>query len=178
MMFERALHRYADRIYGLALIREPQPRYAARATVKAFTSLEWHALDADEHIEERLIAALPPVKSRRLGAQLRRGYRGHRSCDAFGSFGSDVRLALALRWSRGYMRDDDRSILANVPRFHAFYAQKTHSTIWRVYHPGNVEAACRSCRWSHLDGLVPARGHLLLCTQCRDVLQRWEQSRA
>ncbi len=174
MMFERALHRYADRIYGLALIREPQPRYAARATVQAFTSLEWHALEADEHIEERLIAALPPVKSRRLGAGLRRESAVGVPA-TFWKLRSDVRLALALRWSRGYSATVIAQVLQTSP-------DSMHSTLENALNDlarlpsGQVEAACRSCRWSHLDGLVPARGHLLVCTQCRDVLQRWEQA--
>lgn len=101
MSFERALHRYVDRIYRLALVRELHPRRAAQATIKAYMSLDWSSLASDDRLEERLIAALPPVKRHVMLPRLHRTSPGNLPA-AFWKLAADVRLALALRWTRGY----------------------------------------------------------------------------
>lgn len=173
MSFERALQRYADRIYRLALVREPYPRRAAQATVKAYTSLDWSSQDLDDRLEEQLVVALPPVKRRRFHPQLRRKNPGNLP-NAFWKLDANVRLALALRWSRGYDAATIAAMLGHAPDDMYLILETTLNDLAGIQ-PSNVEVTCRACRWSQLEGLVPARGHLLACAECRNVLQRWER---
>ena len=173
MSFERALHRYVDRIYRLALVRDLHPRRAALATMKAYMSLDWSSLASDDRLEERLLAALPPVKRQPMLPRLRRLSPGNLPA-AFWKLDADVRLALALRWTRGY---DAPAIAEMLGRSRDEMHQILETALNDLarMEPSNIDAACRACRWTYLDGLVPPRGHLLACAACRDVLQRWER---
>src|SRR5688572_33487121 len=61
-VWERALNRYADRIYRLALLRDPRPKLAARATIAAFQAIDWTTAELDDRLEGRLVAALPRMR--------------------------------------------------------------------------------------------------------------------
>src|SRR4051812_4588893 len=95
-IWERALQRYADTVYRLALLRDPRPRRAARATAGAFLSLPWQNLEMDDRLEGRLIAALPPLRRFRIGGRL------PPISSAFWRLSPSTRVALGLRLLRGY----------------------------------------------------------------------------
>ncbi len=57
---ERAVERYANSVYRLALLRDGDPARAADGTVAAFGRIDWGAAVLDDQLEARLIAALPP----------------------------------------------------------------------------------------------------------------------
>jgi hypothetical protein len=173
MTYERALLRYADRVYRLALIRDGDPRRAADATVRAWQALDWINPPPDDQLEQRLIAALPAPRRPSLWKRRRAKPRG--LPNAFWTLDPAVRLALALRWTRGY---DAPAIAAVLGRS----VDETYALLegaLDMLAPGaplGDDPACRTCRRAQLDGLAPARGHLLGCAACRDVLGRWERA--
>ncbi|CAA9384206.1 MAG: hypothetical protein AVDCRST_MAG93-9366, partial [uncultured Chloroflexia bacterium] len=124
-------------------------------------------------LEERLIAALPPVKRHLTLPRLHRTSPGNLPA-AFWKLDCSVRLALALRWTRGYDARAIAEMLERSPDEMHRILETALNDLARL-EPLNVDAACRACRWSYLDGLVPPRGHLLACAACRDLLQRWER---
>ncbi|HZB95187.1 MAG TPA: hypothetical protein VE268_04430, partial [Herpetosiphonaceae bacterium] len=56
--WQRALTRYGDTVYRLALLRDPRPAIAAQAAAAAFIALDWQTITPDERLESRLLQAL------------------------------------------------------------------------------------------------------------------------
>src|SRR4051794_21688838 len=108
-IWERALQRYADTVYRLALLRDPHPRRAAHATAAAFLSLPWQNLQMDDRLEGRLIAALPPLRRFRIGRRLAP------IPSAFWQLPPSTRVALGLRLLRGYTGEQIAPILGCTP---------------------------------------------------------------
>ena len=94
-VWERALRRYADTVYRLALVRDPRPTHAAQATAAACTSPDWGTVPLDERLEGRLLAALPPLRRQSRRPSL------PPVPAAFWRLPPATRLALGLRMTRG-----------------------------------------------------------------------------
>src|SRR3712207_2725862 len=97
--WERALNRYADTVYRLALLRERHPERAARETAAAFQALDWHTIALDDRLEGGLVAALPLPRRRMGRIGLRRSPHPYSRLlpPAFWRLPGATRLALGLR---------------------------------------------------------------------------------
>ena len=173
----RALSRYGDRIYRLALLRDPDPERAVAATTAAFRAIDWSTATLDEQLETRLLAALPLVKRdlrwslrRRRPPTLMPGVPA-----AFWALPAPTRLALALRLNRGYSSEAIATALAQPP-------DELRSRLLGAIgllagdHLVELADACRRCRLARLDDATADRRHVIECAACQGAIPRWEQS--
>ena len=167
--WERALRRYADRVYRLALLRDPRPDQAARATAAAFRAIDWKNAVLDDQLEGRLVAALPPPKR----TPRRPSLSGLPA--VFWQFPATTRLALGLRLTRGYGSD---AIAAVLDRPVEEVRRLLLDAIARLAgdDPAGLSEACRACRLARLDGLSGGRDHLLDCAACQAAAPHWAQT--
>lgn len=167
--WERALGRYADRIYRLALLRDPHPERAAQATATAFRALDWTTTDLDDQVESRLLAAFPA-----LGRIWRKDrLNGIRA--AFWRLQPHPRLALALRLTRGY---DPPAIAAVLGRPEEEVRRMLVDAIATLAGDADRELRdeCRRSRMARLDEHGAERAHVLTCADCQAAAPRWEQT--
>lgn len=171
--WERALERYADSLYRLALLRDPNPARASRATAAAFEQIDWASATLDDQFEARLVAALPAL-TRRIGDRLRRARRWPLPLPlAFWRLPPAARLALGMRLDRGSTTasialalnqplDDVRLLLSDA------LAQLAGDD------PATIDPVCRHSRALRLDQPGKERMHLLGCDACLGAVPRWE----
>lgn len=167
--WERALGRYADRIYRLAILRDPHPERAAQATTAAFRTLDWNTVELDDQIEGRLLAALPAL-GRIWRPSTVPGIRA-----AFWRLQPHIRLALALRLTRGF---DPTAIATVLGRTEDEVRRILVEAIALVAGDGARELRdeCRRCRMARLDEHGAERAHVLNCADCQAAAPRWEQT--
>lgn len=169
---ERALSRYGDSVYRMALLREGDPARAAQATIIAWSTFPWQAAILDEALEARLIAALPPERRRRFFSR-RRQTRLPELSAAFWRLAPATRVALSLRLTRGY---DTTMIATALNRS----TDETRELVWSAMttllgdDPATVAPECRQSRMARLDEPAADRTHLLQCAACRAIQPRWE----
>jgi len=165
----RALNRYAHTLYRLALLRDGSATQAARATVAAFTALNWDEVALDDRLEDRLIAALPPVRRRLRKSPL--PFAPH----AFQQLPPQTRLALGMRLLRGHGTAAIAAVLKQP-------IEETRNMLVGAVallagdDPAEIPGECRQTRALRLDEPGAGRAHLLVCEACRDAAQRWERT--
>lgn len=173
----RALSRYGDRIYRLALVRDPDPERAVAATTAAFRAIDWSTTTLDEQLETRLFAAMPPAKR-----DLRWSLRRHRPSSllpglpaAFWALPAPTRLGLALRLTRGYSTEAIATALAQ-PLDEVRSRLLVAIGLLAGDPPAELAEACRRCRLARLDDPAAERRHVIECAACQGSIPRWEQS--
>lgn len=154
---ERALARYADRVYRIALLRDPHPTRAAQAVATAFQTLNWSTIELDDQLEGRLIAALP-----RLPRRVGRAVLAPLPAD-FRRLPAITRVALALRLTRAYSSDAIAGILGQSPD------AVRQAVLDALSAPceRTIPEACHHSRLLRLDDAGAERGHTLRCESCR-----------
>ena len=169
--WERALARYGDRIYRLALLRDPAPARAARAVTHAFKAADWSGAGLDEATEARIVAALPAPgrwpPARRLSlAPLPAG---------FWRLPAAARLALGLRLMRGYTAAAIAPALRQTPdEVRRLLLDATARLAGDD--PAVMPAACRESRLARLDESAAERRHLITCADCRAAVTAYGAS--
>ena len=169
LSWRRALDRYADSVYRLALLSEPTPAWAAKATSHAFTALDWDNVAPDERLEGRLVAALPapPRRFRRPNlAPLP---------PAFWRLPYAARIALGLRLTRGYAAP---AIAEALGRPVEQVRDLLLNSIARLAgdEVGSLPDICRKSRLERLDEPGADRAHVRSCEDCRATAERWERT--
>lgn len=167
--WERALGRYADRIYRLALLRDPDPERAAQATAAAFRAQDWTTTELDDTIEGKLLAALAPL-GRIWRKDMVPGIRA-----AYWRLQPQTRLALALRLTRGYT---PAAIAAALVRSEDEVRRMLVDAIATLAGDSARELRdeCRRSRMARLDEHGAERTHVLTCADCQAAAPRWEQA--
>ena len=168
-IWERAIGRYADRVYRLALLRDPQPERAAQATTTAFRTLDWTSAELDDMLEGRLLAALAPVRRTRRKATLP-GIRA-----VFWRLSPQMRFALGLRLTRGYDADAISSVL-NWPVDDLRRQLIDAIALLAGDADKPLRDECRRSRIARLDEHGADRAHQLNCADCQAAGPRWEQT--
>jgi hypothetical protein len=160
LVFDRALSRYADRVYRVALLRDARPKHAERATIQAFQAVDWPNVNLDERLEGTLIAALP-----RPGRTLRRIELAPLPA-RFWRLSDEARVALILRLSRGYSSAAIAAVIHRSPDHVRELVLDSLSALsgdnWR-----EAPVACRTSRLARVDDAATERVHLLACETCR-----------
>ncbi len=170
--WERALERYANSLYRLALLREPIPARAARATAAAFERIDWSSATLDDQLEARLVAALPPLR-RRFRPRLQRRRLPPPLPPSFWRLAPDARLALGMRLGRGH---NSAQIALALNRPPDDVRLMLCDTVARLAgdDPASIDALCRHSRALRMDEAGAERMHVLGCEACRAALPRWE----
>lgn len=166
--WERALQRYGDRLYRLAMLREPNPRRAGRAVLAAFRGFDWSAAQSDDLLEARLAGALPGVRQW-FGRPRLAGVP-----EEFWRLDPQTRLALGLRLLRSYRVDEIGLALRQSPE--AVRSLLLHAIADVV--GDDIRALpeqCRASRRLRLDEPAAERLHVLVCDACRDAAERWSR---
>ena len=169
---ERARTRYSNAVYRAALLRDPRPSAAAAAVVAAWGRVDWDELPLDDSAEARLIAAFPPPTRLRWSWRRRASIAPRGS--AFWRLPGPQRLALGLRWLRGF----------NLPQL-AVALKQPPEQVQTLLVDGlaalssaapAADAVCQRCVRARLDDPAAERGHVLGCTACRATLSAWERT--
>ncbi|CAA9255702.1 MAG: hypothetical protein AVDCRST_MAG93-1956, partial [uncultured Chloroflexia bacterium] len=160
----------------LALLREPHPPRAARAVAAAFAQLDWHTAQLDEHLEARLVAALPPMPGplRSTLSWLRAPRHRVPLPRAFVHLPAKTRLALGLRLLRGYTCDAIATVLKLPPDEVRGLLYDALTTLSRQHSP-QAASECRASRMLRLDTTQAAQTHLVSCASCRDATIRSDE---
>lgn len=158
-VWQRALDRYADTVYRLALLRDARSKHALAATVRAFTGVDWAHVEVDERLEGRIVAQLPPVPRSLRPASL------PALPAAFRALEPDLRLALGLRLVRGY---DSASIAAVLGRPVEDIGRALVAALATLAgDDAPLPAACVQSRRLRLDEPAADKLHLRGCERCR-----------
>lgn len=157
---QRALTRYADRIYRIALLSDPHPARAAKATATAFNALDWTTIQLDEQLEERIFTALPHPSQRRQRAAL-----PALPAD-FWRLPATTRTALGLRLTRGYSSNMIAGVLGKTT---ADVRQELLAALAVPARPDDDEQ-CKQLRLASLDDPLAGRVHRLTCEACRTTM--------
>ncbi|HZG69758.1 MAG TPA: hypothetical protein VEZ12_23700, partial [Herpetosiphonaceae bacterium] len=170
---ERAIERYANSVYRMALLRDGDPARAASATAAAFGRIDWGAAVLDDQLEARLIAALPP---RRRGLKDRL-WQARRTASAlppqFWRLAPAARLALGMRLGRGHTTQSI-ALALNEPVDTVRRLLCDSIATLAGEDPAAIEQACRHSRELRLDEPGAERVHLLSCDACRAAVPRRE----
>ena len=167
-IWERALSRYADMLYRLALLREPSPRRAATAVERAFTTLDWNGLELDGTLEGRLVAQLPPP--RRLFRPTLPPLPA-----TFWRLPAAARLGLGLRLVRGYSTSAIATAL-NRPTDDVRILLLRAICSLAVEDCDALPEACHATHSARLDEPAAHRQHVLGCSRCQDLAPRLERA--
>ena len=171
---ERALRRYADTIYRLALLLEADPARAAQATARAFTALDWSCAGLDDRLEERLVAALLLPRRRRFSFDWRRRLPASLP-PSFWRLPAHTRLLLGLRLNRGYGVDAIAELLGHpAGEVRALFCDGIATLAGDT--PDQIDAECRRSRAERLDAPGADHGHHLSCAACLAAAPRWEHA--
>jgi hypothetical protein len=167
-LWQRALNRYADTVYRLALLREGDAVRAAKATVAAFNGVDWHNTALDEHVEARLLAALPPPRRYLRRPTLPPVPAG------FWRLSPPMRLAVGLRLTRGYNVDDIALALRRLPEEARRMLVQAIAAL-AGDDAARIPEACLHSRMARLDDPTADRAHFRGCDACREAAPRWEE---
>ncbi len=175
--WQRAFNRYGDTVYRLALLRDPHPVRAARATAGAFSSLDWNTVALDERTEGHLIRGLGTPRRLSAADLLRRRLRPALPPlpSRFWGLSPTTRLALGLRLTRGYDADAIAAALGR-PADEIRSSLVDATAILADEDEDPLPEVCRRSRLLRLDEPGADRPHLRVCEACRSSASRWERT--
>lgn len=168
----RARQRYTTAVYRAALLLAPQPQWAARAIGTAWQRMPWDDVALDDLTEAQLVSLLPKPPRLRLPWKRQPSLVGRGS--AFWRLAPPMRLALGLRWLRGF----------NTPHLAVALRQPEEVVQGLLVHglaalsgtSADAPTTCTATRRARLDDPAAHRGHVLGCAHCRTTLSAWEAS--